>query len=177
LTAAQVARAVGTSETNVAAYERGDKAPNADTAARIDAAIAAGKNSAIFKHNLMTVPYAAAQIRQGLRRGWTTADLLRCVVECRDNAQSIHGTADVELFFAKPSTTGDPRWNALLAGSTEQLALRLAVDVPAWTSGHEVRPFWFVGPNRAFDAYCLAHSPASMKVRGVMIDPADLESV
>src|ERR1700733_12950889 len=87
LTAKQIARAIGTSETNIAAYERGAKVPNAATMARIKAAIAAGANSPIFVNRLMTVPATSAAIRKGLRAGWSTSDLLRLVKESRSNAK------------------------------------------------------------------------------------------
>ena len=59
LTASQVARATGTSETNVAAYERGDKVPGPVTRERLIDAIAAGSESPIFVNQLVTVPKAA----------------------------------------------------------------------------------------------------------------------
>jgi transcriptional regulator with XRE-family HTH domain len=177
LTAGQVARATGTSETNVAAYERGDKTPGPATLARLLAAVDAGGDSAVFVNRLLTVPATAAAIRKGLRSAWPTSDLLRIVRESRSNAKWVRGADDLEVFFAAPSTTGDRRWDALLAGSTENLALRRKEPAPAWTRGHALSTFWFVGDNRFFDAYALAHSPASLKVRGVMLDPSDLESV
>ncbi len=177
LTARQVADAIGTAESNVAAYERGAKAPNAMTLSRMVKAIDAGADSPVFVNRLITVPAAAAAIRRGLRSGWPTRDLLRVVRESRANAAWVTNSPDVELFMADPSTTGDRRWDALLAGSTEELALRRSAPVPGWTRGHALSTWWFVGERRVFDAYALAHSPTSLKVRGVMLDPADLESV
>ena len=177
LSARLVARATGTSETNVAAYERGDKAPNPATLRRVLAAIDAGADSPVFVNNLVTIPAAAAAVRQGLRASWPTRDLLRIIRESRSNAAWIHAPRDAAVFFAAPSTTGDRRWDALLAGSTEDLALRRGDAAPPWTNGHGLRTLWFVGDNRFFDAYALAHSPPSLKVRGVLLDPSDLESV
>ncbi|MDX6198273.1 MAG: hypothetical protein QOJ79_1424 [Actinomycetota bacterium] len=177
LTTGQVADAIGTSATNVAAYERGDKTPNPATLARLLAAINAGAASPIFVHRLLTVPATAAALRKGLRAGWSTRDLLRLVRESRSNAKWVERAEDVAVFLGAPSTTGDRRWDALLAGSTEQLALTRAMDVPRWVRGHGLPTFWFVSENPRFDAYALAHSPPSLKVRGVMLDPSDLESV
>ena len=63
LTAKQIARAAGTSETNGAAYERGAKKLSAKITERLVAAIAAGKESPVHASRLVTVPGAAAGIR------------------------------------------------------------------------------------------------------------------
>jgi len=177
LTAKQVARATGTSETNVAAYERGDKVPNGTTRSRMEAATSAGAASPVFVHNLLTVPSAAAAIRKGLRQGWRTSDLLRVIRESRSNAKWVEDRKDLAVFFSPPSTTGDRRWDALIAGSTEDLSFQYERSAPEWTVGHVLQTFWFIGSNRAYDTYALAHSPASLKIRGVMMDPSDLDSV
>lgn len=56
LTARQVASATGTSETNVAAYERGDKRSNVATESWLLAACEAGAGSPIFVNRMLTVP-------------------------------------------------------------------------------------------------------------------------
>jgi transcriptional regulator with XRE-family HTH domain len=177
LTAAAVARAAGTSETNIAAYERGDKVPHPATLERIELLLRAGPTSPIFINRLVTVPAAAAAIRNGIKAGWMTADLLRVVRECLSNSKWAATEADRAAFFSAPSTTGDRRWDALLAGSIEDLFVRSGQPGPAWTRGHALGSLWFVSDNHAFDAYALAHSPPSLKVRGVMMDPDDLVSV
>ncbi len=115
LTAAQVARVTGTSESNIAAYERGDKMPGSPTLERILGAVEAGSGSPIYVHGLVTSPQAAATIRLGLRRGWTSRELLRIIREQRSNFKWISRPIDQRVFLARPSTTGDRRWDALLA--------------------------------------------------------------
>jgi len=176
LTAAALARAAGTSESNVAAYERGDKRPVAATAERLRLVIAAGSHSPIIKNRLLTVPAAAAALRRGLRAQRSTADLLRVVRECLSNSKWVTTEVDRAAFFAAPSTCGDRRWDALVAGAIEDLFVRAGSPAPTWTVGHAIPGFWFVG-EPAFDAYALANSPPSLKVRGVMMDPADLVSL
>lgn len=177
LTLREVARAAGTAETNVAAYERGAKRPSPRTLRRLLCAVAAGSDSLVHRRSLLTVPAAAAALRKGLRERWPTSDLLRLVREMRSNARYATSDTDSAAFFAEPSTTGDPRWDALLAGSTEDFAMRAGFPVPAWANGHALPTFWFVGSSPNLQAYAFARSPMSMQVRGIMIDPADLESV
>lgn len=177
LTLAAVARAAGTSETNVSAYERGAKRPGAATVTRLAAAIDAGAQSPIHMYRLMTAPAAAAEIRAGLRAGWPTGDLLRVVREMRSNAHWLSGGNDMAAFYAQPTTTGDRRWDAMIAGVAEMDSLRTSGEAPAWTRGHDLSHLWFVGSSSSLHAYAMAHTPPSLACRGVVIDGASLESV
>ncbi|MGH3494521.1 MAG: hypothetical protein ACRDQ1_14980, partial [Sciscionella sp.] len=85
--------------------------------------------------------------------------------------------ADRVAFYAEPSTTGDPRWDAMLAGAVDDLAIRDGVPAPAWSQGKALDRFWFVTDEPALRAYVFAYSPIALQVRGVMVDPADLEAV
>jgi len=164
LTAAQVARVTGTSESNIAAYERGGKVAGPLTLQRI-------------VDGLVTVPQASAAIRSGLRHGWTTRELLRVVRELRSNSKWIARPIDQKVFLARPSTTGDRRWDTLLAGATEELVAREGMPAPDWTEGVRLENEWFVAEDPAFKEYLLAHSPGPFRSRNVMIDPDALESV
>jgi len=177
LTAAQVARVTGTSESNIAAYERGVKVVGPLTLQRIIDAIDAGSESTIYVNGLVTMPQASAAIRSGLRHGWTTRELLRVVRELRSNSKWIARPIDQKVFLARPSTTGDRRWDALLAGATEELAARVSMPAPDWAEGVRLANEWFVAEDPAFNEYLLAHSPVPFRSRNVMIDPDALESV
>jgi transcriptional regulator with XRE-family HTH domain len=179
LTLRQVAVAAGTSVPNVSAYERGTKAPNASTVSRLVAVVEAGHASPIHRHDLVTVPRCAAALRRILRQAEpTTGELLRLVREMISNADEVWDSApDRAAFFAAPTTTGDMRWDAMLAGVVEMLHLRHDLDPPAWTVGHALDTIWWVGSVEGLHAYAFAHSPPSLHVRGVMIDPTDLEFV
>ncbi len=151
--------------------------PSPRTIARLIAVIDAGSASVVHERRLLTAPAAAAAIRQGLRSGWSTADLLRVVRQMRSDYRHLSTTADRAALLAEPSTTGDPRWDAMLAGSVEDLSLRDRTEPPPWCRGHALPTFWFVGSTPSLHAYAFARTPISMQVRGVMVDPADLEAV
>lgn len=179
LTLAAVARCAGTSPPNLSAYENDRKRPNEATLNRVTAAIAAGPTSPIHRSALLTVPACVAAIRSDVRSGKaSTGDTLRYVRETINNTVFVLDDAtDRAAFFAEPSTTGDRRWDALIAGVVDYLAGKHGFDRPDWTAGRYVTPFWFVGSTPALHAYAYAHSPAPLAYRGVFIDPADLESV
>src|SRR5450432_430965 len=105
LTLRQVARAAGTSETNVSAYERDIKKPSARTLARLIRVIDAGSESHLHRRSLLTVPATAAALRRGLREGWRTSDLLRLIREMRSNSVYALSEHERAAFFAQPSTT------------------------------------------------------------------------
>jgi transcriptional regulator with XRE-family HTH domain len=175
LTAAQVGRVTGTSESNIAAYERGDKVPGLSTLQRILDAIEAGADSAIFVKDLVTTPQAAAAVRSGLRHGWMTGELLGVVREQRSHVKWVSHPIDQRVFFARPSTTGDRRWDALLAGSIEEMAVQRHVPVPDWAKGVRLENTWYVTDDPGFIDYLTAHSPPPFRDRGVMIDPEVLD--
>jgi hypothetical protein len=161
----------------VSAYERGVKRTSARTERRLHAVIDAGAGSRVHTARLSTAPATAAALRRGLGAGWSTAQLLRIVRQMRSDAMHVDAERDRAAFYAAPSTTGDPRWDALLAAVVEEDHLHAGRFPPAWTRGHALRTFWFVPETASLHAYAFAHSPISMQVRGIMIDPADLEAV
>lgn len=153
------------------------KTPGASTLARILSTIAAGSDSAIHRQQLLTVPAAAAAIRSGLRTGAGTAELLRIVREMRTHAGLVTTVEEKDAFFSAPTTTGDQRWDAMLAGVVEDWALAHGMPAPEWSRGRALPTFWFVGSSSSLRAYAFAHSPMSLQVRGVLVDPADLDAV
>ncbi|HET9060495.1 MAG TPA: helix-turn-helix transcriptional regulator, partial [Acidimicrobiales bacterium] len=166
LTLAEVARAAGTAQSNVAAYERGDKTPAARTTARLLAAVRAGSASPVHRNQLLTVPAAAAALRHGLRQRHSTADLVRLVRQMVSDSAWLAMDDDEAIFFFEPSTAGDPRWDAMVAGTAEHLALLQRRPAPEWAMGHALRQLWFVGSDPRFDAISFASTPAPLRIRG-----------
>lgn len=177
----QVARAAGTAESNISAYERGTKQPGPAALSRIEAAVDAGQDGIVHARTLLTVPATAAALRTGLKADWSTADLLRVVRQMRSDLHLLHRGAEPDqqwkAFLAPPSTTGDPRWDAMLAGVVEDYALSTGLPVPAWTRGRTLPEFWWVSDVATLRAYAFSHSPFALQIRGVLVDPADLEAV
>ena len=177
LTLEQVARAAGTSESNVAAYERGAKHPGVPTERRLVTAIDAGSRSPVHRNGLLTLPAAAAAIRQALRKEWPLVDILRIVRQLVSDATYLENVSDWAAFLIEPSTTGDERWDAMLAAAAEHIALKANVQTPRWTVGHALGHLWFVSSLPDLDAYLLAHAPMPFAIRGVVVDEAALASV
>lgn len=78
-----------------------------------------------------------------------------------------------------PGTTGDARWDALVAGLVEHCCVRHKVPVPAWTvtPGRFLERWWFLTPYRSLMPTALVEAPAALANRGVFVTEASLRSV
>lgn len=79
----------------------------------------------------------------------------------------------------EPRTTGDKRWDALLAGVVEDLAFTRRLPIPAWTADPRrfLETWWFVTRYKAMHATAMAHTPAALANRGVFVTRASLVNV
>jgi len=79
----------------------------------------------------------------------------------------------------RPPSTGDPRFDAFLAGLAEHLSLLERVDIPLWALEPErfLDRFWFVSDVEGFRAITLARAPAAFRRRGVLVHPDALVRV
>jgi len=76
-------------------------------------------------------------------------------------------------------STGDARWDALLAATAEHVCYHHGTPVPAWTADPAMflDRWWFVTPYRSLHASALVSTPASFSNRGVFIHAESLASV
>jgi hypothetical protein len=79
----------------------------------------------------------------------------------------------------EPPTTGDARWDAMLAAVAEHLAFHAELFAPSWVDepSRFLGTFWFPVDLPSVRARSLVTSPASLARRGVFIDRLDLERV
>ena len=107
------------------------------------------------------------------------SDALRLVIQAVDDYWQLANPADLARFFAEPAPTGDPRWDAFLAGLAVHLIRQRGLPTtPAWTRSETryVIPIWWWGePSLA--AYNLQRTPASMRCRGVIFNADNLVSL
>lgn len=79
----------------------------------------------------------------------------------------------------EPATTGDPRWDALVAATVEHLCYHGGIDVPAWALAPQrfLDRMWFVSPYRSVHASAFVATPAAFANRGVFVHLDSLQSV
>ncbi|WP_153415349.1 hypothetical protein [Nocardia macrotermitis] len=112
-------------------------------------------------------------------------EALRQVIQFLDEVEHMDSTRVRETVHGEPGSTGDRRWDALLAGIAEYVSRRAGLLVPGWTAAPSrfLDRFWFViedilgRPAPGLAAAAFVSSPAELAGRGVFLDRSSLASV
>lgn len=99
------------------------------------------------------------------------AGALRLIFGFADDFRGSSRPGRIALIAAEPPATGDPRFDAALAGTAEFFATEAGIPIPDWVSGPTrfVEPWWFIASRPAFHAYTLAQTPAAFARHGVFV--------
>ena len=112
---------------------------------------------------------------QGVQEGWNDVELYRMLV--RQLQRSFHAGSDADrktLLGNRPRLTGT-KWDAVVAGVVEHVALTHGYKPPEWVEEPERfldGPVTALGAENEAD---LAHQPAPFLRRGITIDARDLD--
>jgi transcriptional regulator with XRE-family HTH domain len=174
LTQSRLAELAGTTQSAIAAYEAGTREPTVPVLARMVAAAGARLDLDVAPdpslYRLVDVARNIAAVAPG-----DEARRLRLVFEFLRGAQE-DGHPLVLLVAAEPPSTGDVRFDALLAAIAEDLCVHADDAPPSWV--HDACRFldraWWVSALPSARAAALVHTPASFRRRGVMLDRHDL---
>lgn len=173
LTQSELAREAKTTQPAIAAYETGKRSPGVRTLRRLldacdhDLLIQACPRTRRGALPLSGIaPVMAADLAEHRER-----DALRLLYGFADDFRGSSLPGKRELLRDEPPPTGDPRFDAALAGAAEHFAREAEVAAPDWVEqpGRFVEPWWFVSSVPALDAYVLAHTPAVFARHGVFI--------
>jgi transcriptional regulator with XRE-family HTH domain len=174
LTQTRLAELAGTTQSAIAAYEAGTREPTVPVLSRMLAAAGArleldfAPDPSRYRLADMARDIAATDAADEARR-------LRLVFEFLRGAQD-DGHPLVLLVAAEPPSTGDMRFDALLAAIAEDLCVHVGEVPPSWV--HDASRFldraWWVSALPSARAAALVHAPASFRRRGVMLDRHDL---
>ncbi len=80
------------------------------------------------------------------------------------------------LLAHAPGPTGDERWDVLLAGLAEHLAIRDERNAPDWSASRGLRRFWFPFDAPGTRAQALVHAPAALRRRGVFVPDYEIDA-
>jgi hypothetical protein len=124
----------------------------------------------------LTAADAAEAIRDELARddtGFALRMLGRALADLRDLTHA----DDHALFLAEPSSTGDHRWDTLLAAAIEGECRRLDIPAPAWTRVAALSTWWFPVADPVLTARTIQRTPVEFAARGIWLDRAALTVV
>jgi hypothetical protein len=124
----------------------------------------------------------ATTIRDELASGATEQDLLLEIVQCSDDFADLAGDAARRVFLAEPPSTGDRRFDALLAGLAVHLCRQAGMETtPAWTrdeSRYLERMWWYgLTDDSGLRAFAFQRTPSCMRARGVIFNAGELDSM
>jgi transcriptional regulator with XRE-family HTH domain len=173
ITQLELASRAGTAQSAVAAYESGARTPTLATLQRLLGACE--HELEVFaqprlRRGAASLAELAHSIREDLEQD-RERDALRLLFGFADDFRGSSRPGRVALVRDEPPPTGDPRFDAALAGIAELFAAEGALAAPAWVdrAGRFVEPWWFVASRPAFHAYTLAHTPAVLARHGVFL--------
>jgi transcriptional regulator with XRE-family HTH domain len=173
ITQKELALIAGTTQPAIATYESGRRLPSIATLRRLldacehDLALEAHPR---IRRGASALSALAPAIEDDLRAG-RERDALRLLFGFADDFRGSSRAGRHELLREEPACTGDPRFDAALAGISEHFAREATLAPPAWANGAErfVEPWWFVASSPALEAYVFAHTPAVFARHGVFV--------
>lgn len=179
LTQRELAQAVGSTQPSIARLEAGRVDPRLGTVGELASRL--GLRLAL--RPLEGLDDVAVAIADDISRG-DAEGAFRWVLQLLDDLHRL----DEEMLEAhlrlEPPSTGDRRWDAMLAAAAEHVALQRGVPPPGWSAAPSrfLDQWWFVILDligrvpKGFAVLALT-SPPAFSVRGVMLDPASLVNV
>lgn len=177
-TQAQLAEKAGVGRQWLVAVERGhDRAEIGKIAAVMQAlglgfAVRAGAAATDPARTWLTVADAAEAIREELDRGdrdFALRVLARALSDLRRTP------SDIDAFLAEPPSTGDNRWDTLLAASVGRECRRAGIPAPPWTDVAPLPSWWFPVFDPILAARTMQRTPVDLAARGIWLEGRALE--
>jgi y4mF family transcriptional regulator len=138
LTQGQLAERAGVGRQWLVAVEKGhDRAELAKFTAVLSAlgvtlTFAPPLDAGLTGRTWLTAPDTAEAIREELQRG-DDDFALRILGRALSDLRSLDDPRDIALFMAEPPSTGDHRWDTLLAATVGRQCHKTGIAPPAWT--------------------------------------------
>jgi hypothetical protein len=118
-----------------------------------------------------TTAEVADDVRANLAVG-DTSHALRMLMDGVNYLPDADRAGRLDEALAEPETTGDVRWDALLAGAVRYRLHQMGRTPPPWTRDRKpLDRFWWPVAYSPSDAYNdMAHTPAELRRLGIFID-------
>jgi transcriptional regulator with XRE-family HTH domain len=180
LTQAELADRAGVSRQWLVAVERGhDRAEigkilSVAGAVHLELRVNAAGPSAPARRTWLTAADAARAVRTEVERG-DEPFALRLIARALSDLRALDEPADVRAWLEEPPSTGDPRWDTLLAAATRWVCRRHSIRPPAWTRAEPLDQWWFPAFEPVLAARTFQRTPPELSVNGIWLDPRALE--
>ncbi len=179
LTQADVAERLGTSQPVIARLEAGGRDPRLSTLERYARVVGADLDVRTAGPRGYAADLADC-IRERLDRPEPTTTTFREVVQFIDDARAMSVEDLLHAVDQEPLSTGDRRWNAVVAAAVDWVCSAAGIAAPRWTGAARWRvpaPGWVVSPHERLHAIVRAETPPEFARHGVYVDRASLMSV
>lgn len=112
----------------------------------------------------------SVEVRQCLTDG-DTSSAFRVIARFLEFYDKADWPTRERMVSPRPNSTGDARYDAMLAGAVEYACATHRVLAPTWVDEPEyfLDEFWFVSGVKSLHADAVVHSPISFKRRGVFL--------
>lgn len=122
---------------------------------------------------MLTVPVLARSVRAEIASG-DTSFALRLIARSLDEFRKA-GASDRTVFLAAPPSTGDHRWDTLIAAAFRRECRRLEILPPAWTRMEPLATWWFPIADRLLVARTMQRTPIDFSILGIWLDAKALD--
>ena len=176
ITQRELARRTGSAQPRIAEVEAERTDARASTIERLLAAT--GHRLVVLPSRATTAAETAEAVREALKqRQENTA--FREVIQLSDDLAASQPAIRLALVAAPPATTGDERFDALIAGLVEYRLSGDALPLPEWVAdpARRATTSWFVDATPGTEDLSRAQSPAPFSRRNVFLDATELASV
>lgn len=124
----------------------------------------------------LAVPEIADAISGEIERG-DEIFALRILANALSVSRSLTEPADVIRFLQKPRSTGDRKWDVLLACAVERECRLRGLDPPGWTNVQGLEPWWFPALiDESLIPLTIQRTPPELASKGVWLDETALEA-
>lgn len=124
----------------------------------------------------LTAADTAEAIRAELDRG-DPDFALRILARALSELRALSDPDDRAAFLAEPPSTGDHRWDTLLAASIGRTCRQAGIPAPAWTDAPALRSWWFPVFDPILTARTMQRTSVDLAARGIWLDSRALEVV
>lgn len=116
-----------------------------------------------------TIDEIAANMRAQLDRG-DESMALRLLLDGINRAPVVADLGRLDEMLAEPESTGDTRWDTLLAASVQYVSRRLGDTPPRWSRKPTLPTWWWPAQESSLAARTVARTPIDFKRVGIWFD-------